>query len=140
MSVLLVNRRAKFDYEVLETYQAGLALSGRMVKLIRAKKVNLQGKYVVYQGGNLQIIGFGNEELTENVSLLLNRREVQEIRHKLEEKRITAVVLNIKQVGRWLKAEIGVVKGRKNYNKKQYKQDKDIARELDREAKMQNLR
>jgi SsrA-binding protein len=140
MSILLVNRRAKFDYEILETYQAGLSLSGKMVKLVRDKKVSLQGKYIVFQNNALQIIGFGNEELTENVSLLLNKREVKEIREKLQEKRITGVVLNVKQVGRWLKAEIAIVKGRKNYNKKQYIQGRDLDRELGREAKRQGFR
>lgn len=76
-NILLLNKKARFDYQILETFQAGMVLNGVMVKMITAKKVNLLGKFVVYQQKQLQIIGFGNEKVTENVPLLLKKKSLQ---------------------------------------------------------------
>ncbi|MGL4758622.1 MAG: SsrA-binding protein, partial [Patescibacteria group bacterium] len=57
MSVLIINKRAKFEYHILESYQAGLVLSGELVKAIKEKRVNLTSAYVTYHRGGLTIIG-----------------------------------------------------------------------------------
>jgi len=136
MPVLITNKRAGFDYHILETFQAGLSLSGKMVKLIRAKKVTLDGKFVIYQKKQLQIIGFGNNEVQENVALLLKKREVEEIRKQLQTKGLTCVIVNIKTVGRWLKGEIAISKGKKNFDKRDAIKKRDIDREVQRELKI----
>jgi SsrA-binding protein len=134
-NILLLNKKARFDYQILETFQAGMALDGVMVKMITAKKVNLLGKFVVYQQKQLQIIGFGNEKMTENVPLLLKKKELTNIRKGLSIKGMSCVPLSIKRVGRWLKVEIATVKGLKIHNKKDILKNRDIQREQDRESK-----
>jgi SsrA-binding protein len=126
---LATNKKAHFDYHILESFQAGLSLSGKMVKQLRARRVNITGKYIIYQKGQLQIIDFGNDQLRENVVLLLSTKEVGEIRSKLAEKGVSCVVLNIKTVGRWIKAEIAIVKGKKNFDKREDIKKRDLDRD-----------
>lgn len=130
--ILASNPKIKFDYEVLETYQAGLGLSGAMVKLLRARRINIQGKYVVYQQNQLQIIGFGNESLQENVPLLLKEREKNKIVEQIGQKGISCVLLQIHTQKRWIKAQIAVARGKKNYDKKQVLKERDIERDIRR--------
>jgi SsrA-binding protein len=127
--ILTTNKKAHFDYFVIESYQAGLNLSGQMTKAIRNNRVNISGKFIVSQGGQLEILGFGNEKVTENVVLLLNKKEKNEIVGRLTEKGISCVILNLKTVGRWIKAEIGLVKGKKNFDKRETIKKRDLDRE-----------
>jgi SsrA-binding protein len=141
--ILAINKRAKFDYEILETYQAGMSLSGTMTKLIRSNRVNPQGKFIVHQNGQLQIIGITVESINingrnlqnyaENITLLLKSREKKEIMGKLSQQGLTCVILNFKSIGRWIKAEIAIVKGKKDYDKRDSLKKADIARESRRE-------
>jgi SsrA-binding protein len=127
--ILTTNKKAHFDYFVIESYQAGLNLSGQMTKAIRNNRVNIAGKFIVSQGGQLEILGLGNEKVTENVVLLLNKKEKNEIAGRLTEKGISCVILNLKTVGRWIKAEIGLVKGKKNFDKRETIKKRDLDRE-----------
>jgi len=126
---LLVNKKAHFDYQIIEEFRAGMALSGGMVKLIRSKKVVLNGKFVVFQKGVLQILGLGNEEISHNVPLLLAKKEIKEIVKSLQVAGLTCVILNIHTHKRWLKAQIAVVKGKKNYDKRETIKERDLERE-----------
>jgi SsrA-binding protein len=135
MAVIAINKKAGFEYKVLESFQAGLSLSGPMVKAIRAHRVTITGLFVVYQGGQLQIVGFGNESLRENVKLLLNPKEINEIAGKIREKGLTCVPLNIKTVGRWIKCEIAIVKGKNTGDKRETIKNREIDREVNREFK-----
>jgi SsrA-binding protein len=135
MAILSNNKKAKFDYHILESFQAGLSLSGKMVKEVRNRRVNCEGLFVVAQNNRLEIINFGNEKIRENVPLLLKKREIDKIQGKIQEKGITAAVLNLKTVGRWIKAEIGIVKGKKKYDKREDLKKKTIQREMEREIK-----
>ncbi len=132
MAVILTNKKVRFDYHILESYQAGLSLSGAMVKLVRSGRVQIVGNYVINQKGELFIIGFGNDSLRENIKLLLKKKEVGEIRGKILEKGLSCTVLNIKTVGRWLKAEIAIVKGKKNFDKRETIKKRDLDREESR--------
>ncbi len=137
--ILAVNKRANFDYHILHTYQAGLSLSGTMTKLIRNNRVNPQGKFIVIQNNQLQIIGITVESINingrniqsynENVTLLLKKREKNEIVGRLSERGLTCVILNFKSIGRWIKAEIAIVKGKKNYDKRGSLKKADLDRE-----------
>jgi SsrA-binding protein len=133
MAVIITNKRAKFDYTILESYQAGLSLPSRLVKLIRSKKIVLEGKYIIPQKGQLVLLDFGNEEIRENIPLLLNKKEIAEITEKLETKGISCIPLNIKTVGRWLKSEIALVKGKKAKDKRRTIKDRDLDRDMGRE-------
>jgi SsrA-binding protein len=127
--IIATNKKAHFDYFVIESYQAGLNLSGQMTKAIRNNRVNIAGKFIVAQGGQLEILGLGNEKVTENVVLLLNKKEKNEIAGRLTEKGISCVILNLKTVGRWIKAEIALVKGKKNFDKRETIKKRDLDRE-----------
>ena len=130
--IITTNKKARFDYEILDTYQAGLSLSGTMVKLIRNKQVNIQGKFIVYQKQRLEILGMGNEKMIENIPLLLKQKEVNKISGQISEKGISCVILNLKIVGRWLKADIAVVKGKKEYDKRETIKKRDMDRDYRR--------
>lgn len=136
MAILLINKKARFDFHVLESYQAGLALESSMVKLIRGGRVTLQGVYIVRQNNRLEMIGLGNESLRQNVPLLLKQQEVNEIQGHLSTKGVTCIPLNIKTVGRWIKAEIAVVKGKKTHDKRETLKQRDLDREIRRSYKI----
>jgi SsrA-binding protein len=127
--ILATNKRASFDYEILEKFTAGLSLSGAMVKQIRANRVNMQGKFIVYQNSQLEILGFGNDKVTQNIPLLLNKKEIKRIAGQLTEKGTTCILLNLKNVGRWLKADVAIVKGKKNYDKRETIKQRDLDRQ-----------
>jgi SsrA-binding protein len=133
MPVLITNKKAHFDYQILEEFRAGLGLSSKMVKLIRARKIVLSGKFVVFQKDQLQILGLGVESYAENVPLLVTAKELSKIKEELSQKGLTCVVLNFHTSGRWLKAQIAVVKGKKNYDKRKTLKERDLDRENRRE-------
>lgn len=132
MSVLAINRKARFEYEILESYQAGLVLSGKMTKAIRAKKVKPEGLFVVHQNNRLEIIGLKAPGLEENAPLLLKKKEMHEIMGRVQEKGLTCMVLNIKTVGRWIKAEIGLARGKTKRDKRETLKKRDLDREMAR--------
>jgi SsrA-binding protein len=131
--ILITNKKANFDFETLQNFQAGLSLSGGMVKEIREKKVHLQGKYIVWQSHQLQVIGFGNDKINQNVTLLLSKKEIKKIVGQLSTKGVSCILLNLKKVGRWLKADIALVKGKKEYDKRETIKKRDLDREARRD-------
>ena len=131
MSVLILNKRARYEYHLLESYQAGLVLSGELVKAIRERRVTLRSAYVAGGPKGLTIIGLKLGDTDYTVPLLLQQKEVDEIKGAITEKNITCVPVNIKRVGRWFKAEIAIAKGKKDYDKRETIK----ARDLDREAR-----
>jgi SsrA-binding protein len=133
MPVLINNKKAGFEYTILETYQAGLSLSSKMVKQVRSRRVTIEGKYVIFQQDKLMILDFGNDGLRENVPLLLKKKEIDEISGLLTTKGYTCILLNVKTIGRWIKSEIAIVKGKKNFDKKSAIKSRDIDRDLKRE-------
>jgi len=132
MAILITNKRAKFDYSVLESYQAGLSLSSKMVKLIRNRKITLEGKYIIPQRGKLMILDIGTEDYSDNIGLLVNKKEYEQIVSQLQTKGVSCIPLNIKTVGRWLKSEIALVKGKKTKDKRRTIKERDLDRELGR--------
>jgi len=132
MPILLTNRKATFDYEILSKFTAGMSLSGGMVKLMRGKEINITGKFIIFQNGQLQIIGLGSEKFTENIPLLMNTNEIAKIRSQIEQKGVSCILLNIQAVKRWLKAEIAIVRGKKNFQKKDTIKKRDLDREEQR--------
>lgn len=129
MPQILVNKKAHFEYQIIQEFRAGMSLSGGMVKMIRAKKVVLNGKFVVFQKGVLQILGLGNEEISHNIPLLLAKKEIKEIVKNLHIAGLTCIILNIHTHKRWLKAQIAIVRGKKNYDKRETIKKRDLDRE-----------
>ena len=137
MSVLAFNKKANFEYHIIDKYVAGLSLSSPLVKLLRAKTINLQGVYITYQTPlkSLQLINLDGSMINSNSSLLLNQKEVQEIIKSLQIKGNTCIPLKIFTQKRWIKAEIAVVKGKKLWDKRETIKKRDLDRE-ERKAKI----
>ena len=140
MKVLAVNRRARFEYELLERFTAGIALTGSEVKSLRAGSVNLQDGHVVFEGGQGYLVGvhispyhnagYAQHDPIRRRKLLLHARELHRLVGKVTEKGLTVVPLAIGLEGNWIKVELGLGRGKKLHDKRETIRQ----RELDREA------
>ncbi len=140
MKVLASNRRARFEYELLERFTAGLALTGSEVKAIRAGHVNLQDGHVAFDRGEAFLVnvhvspydhaGYANHDPLRRRKLLLHARELRRLLGKVTEKGLTIVPLAIGAEGNWIKVELALAKGKKLHDKRETIK----RRTLDREA------
>lgn len=142
MPTYIDNRKAYFDYEVLETIEAGIELFGYEVKSIKAKQGNLQGAYVLIRGGEAYLAKafvppFQEKNTpaydTERVRrLLLNKQEIKRLAEI--DKKLTIVPISMYSKGKNIKVEIAIVRGKKKYDKresiKKRETDRDIRRTL----------
>lgn len=139
---ILVNRRARHNYHILETIEAGIALRGTEVKSIRARKVSLAEAYAQvvddevyllqmhispYEQGNR----FNHEPLRRR-KLLLRRRQIKHLRQETQEKGLTLIPLSLYFRGRHLKVEIGLAKGKRLHDKRTDMAKRDADREMER--------
>lgn len=140
----IVNRRASFDYEFLETFTAGIVLVGTEIKSVRAGKASLVDAYCYFDlRGQLWVKGmniaqyfwgsWGQHEPVRDRKLLLQKRELRHLRQSVKEKGLTivAVKMYIAENG-YAKLVIALAKGKKEYDKRQTIKEKDIRREMDR--------
>jgi SsrA-binding protein len=137
---LAANRRARHDFEILETFEAGLVLSGTEVKAARSGKVQLKDSYVDFQNGQAFLVGVhispyshGNRENHEPERprrLLLKRREIDKLFGRTLLRGLTVVPLSVYLKGNWIKVEVALAQGKKLYDKRASERKK----ELDREA------
>ncbi len=140
MKILAANRRARFEFELLERLVAGLALTGSEVKSLRDGKVSLQDGFVAFEGGeaflaNVHIAqyenaGYAGHDPMRRRKLLLHSREIKRLAAKVVERGLTVVPLAIGVEGNWIKIEIALAKGKKLHDKR----DAIKQRTLDREA------
>ena len=142
---IATNRKARHEYHILDKYEAGVALKGSEVKSIREGKVSIKESYVRFLGNELYIIGMhiaeyknkGYEDI-QNVrdrKLLLHRRELSKLKSKVDEKGVTMVPLNIYLKKNLIKIEFGLAKGKKLWDKRKDKMDKEVKRSIDRTMK-----
>lgn len=141
--VEIKNKRAKFEFEFIETFDAGLQLFGSEIKSIRNSKANITDGYCFVSNSevfakNIHIAeyekgGYANHEPNRDRKLLLTKHEISRIAKKLKDKGITLVPvkLYISEKG-WAKLQIALAKGKKLYDKRESIKDKDIKRDLDR--------
>ncbi|MBI4736423.1 MAG: SsrA-binding protein SmpB [candidate division NC10 bacterium] len=134
------NRKARYDYHIEETYETGIALLGSEVKSIRQGRANLRDSYAAFERGELflhnchispyaQASRFNPEPLRPR-KLLLRRQEIERLRGKVEEKGLTLVPLSLYLKGRYVKVELALARGKKQYDRRE-----DIKRrEADREV------
>lgn len=132
------NRRAHYQYELLKSYEAGLALEGREVKAIKQGKANLQDAYCRFQQGELWMVNLHISSYQPRMQdydplrprkLLLRRQELQQLKRKKEEKGLTLIPLRLFLSPRgWVKAEVVLAKGKKLYQKKQAIKERDLTR------------
>lgn len=144
MPILALNKRALYDYEILETWTAGLILTGAEVKSARQGEVSLKGAYVTFQGGEAWVIGahispykkaglIKNYEPTQRRKLLLRQTELERIFGLKTQKGLTVVPLKLYTKNHRIKLEIGLGRGRKKADKREVIKKRDIEREMRRE-------
>jgi SsrA-binding protein len=141
--VLAQNRKASHDYEMLETFEAGLVLRGTEVKSIRAGKVQLKDSYVEVRNGEAWLVGahispytHGNRENPDPErprKLLLSRRQIDKLFGRTQLKGQTVIPLTVLLRGSWIKVVIALAQGKKLYDKRAAEKEKTQRREM-REA------
>ncbi|MDO8513538.1 MAG: SsrA-binding protein SmpB [bacterium] len=132
------NRKARFDYDILETLEAGIVLIGEEVKAIRAGKVNLAGSYgkILAIGGKPEVwlvganIATAEGDPSRSRKLLLNRREVDNLIGRAQEKGLTILPLKMYLKRGYIKLELGIGRGRKKYDKRERIKEREVSKEL----------
>jgi SsrA-binding protein len=140
VKVLVSNRRARFEYELLERFTAGLILTGSEVKSVRAGHVKLQDGWVAFEAGEAFLAdvnispysnaGYANHEPARRRKLLLHKRDIERLAGKVAEKGLTVIPLVVGLEDNWIKVELALAKGKKLYDKRETIK----RRTLDREA------
>lgn len=142
---ILKNKKARFEYEILDTYEAGIVLKGTEVKSIRQKKVNIQESYARIYKGEVYLVGmnislyemgnyFNHEPLRER-KLLLHKYEIKKLIGKLNERGYTLVPLRMYIKNGKVKLELGLARGKNTHDKRRTIQDRDMKRDMQREIK-----
>lgn len=139
-TLLAKNRRARFDFEILETFQAGLVLLGTEVKAVRQGKIQLKDSYVSVRDGEAWLVGahispyshgnLQNHEPERERKLLLHRREIDKILGRTTLQGLTCVPLAVTLVGHRIKLEIGLARGKKLHDKRESEKKKAVEREI----------
>jgi SsrA-binding protein len=143
LHINIKNRKARFEFEILETFRAGMVLKGSEIKSIRLGKASLQEGYCYIEKGELWIKnmhiaeyeqgGYANHEPRRKRKLLLKKQEIEKLQKKTEEKGLTIVPLRLYISSRgFAKMEVGLAKGKKIYDKRQDIKKKDMKREIER--------
>ncbi|KKP29748.1 MAG: SsrA-binding protein [candidate division TM6 bacterium GW2011_GWF2_30_66] len=144
--LIVKNKKAFFDYEVLDSIEAGIVLSGDEVKSLRAGKVSLVGAFATIHGGEIYMINCNitpyshaydksDEKSTRRRKLLLHRKEIDKLTGDISKKGVTLVVLKLYFKDGKIKAEIGICKHKKAASKKSALKERDIKRETTRELR-----
>lgn len=140
---LILNRKARFNYEIKETWEAGLVLSGAEVKSVRAGKIDLSGAYVVIKNQeafliNASISPYQPQNLTTHYDplrsrkLLLKKREIAYLSQKLKEGGLTLIPLKVYNKNGLLKLEIGLAKRQKKFDKREALKKKESRQKIQR--------
>lgn len=142
MSILIIqeNKKARFDYTIVETFEAGLVLTGSEVKSLRNKDVQLKDSYISFRGDeaflqNAHIAEYKASSYNNHVperlrKLLLNRKELEEIYGALREKGYSCVPLKIYFKNGRAKLEIALVKGKKTHDKREAIKKRDVSDQI----------
>ena len=143
------NKKARFDYFIEDTYEAGLALAGTEVKSLRMGRCNLKESYIGIEKGEVFVYGMHispyekgnlfNKDPLRVMKLLLNRRDIKKLADQSAQKGYTIVPLKVYFKGSLAKMEIGLARGKKLYDKREDIAKKDMRREAEKEFKVKNL-
>ncbi len=139
------NRKARHDYHILQTVEAGIALVGTEVKSLRQGKAQLKDSYAIIEAGELYLYNMHisayeqgniqNHDPTRKRKLLMHKRELKKLYARTAERGLTLVPLKIYFLGKVAKLELAVARGKKAYDKRQAIGERDAKREIDRKLK-----
>jgi SsrA-binding protein len=147
INTVAVNRKARHDYEIIENYEAGIALTGSEIKSVRAGRVNLRGSFARVMGEEVYLYeahispydqAYQQHDPTRPRKLLLHKREIKRLMGLIQQKGLTLVPLRIYIKGRRAKVELGVARGKKLYDKREDLAKRDAQREIERAMKARN--
>ncbi len=146
-TINIKNKRARFDYEILDKYIAGIQLVGTEIKAIREGKASLADSFCEFNDrGELFVVNMYINEYSHGThynhqpkrerKLLLNKKELKKLRREVEKNGMTIVPLRMFITDKgWAKLEIGLARGRKKYDKRHLLKERDIKRQLDQVRK-----
>lgn len=148
VKVVARNRKARHDYEILETVEAGLVLMGSEIKSIRAGRVNIAEGYVQYKNGELWLLNvhiatydeagqWGHEPLRPR-KLLLHRKQIAQFYNRTRERGFTIIPLEIHLRDGRAKIELGLGRGKKKYDKRETLRKEDAKRQVERVLRGRN--
>ena len=145
---LVTNKKAYFDYEVLETYETGIVLQGTEIKSLRSHGASLQEAYIIVDKGELWLIAssiapykfgsFYNHEEKRKRKLLAHKKEIRTIEAAIAQKGLTCMPLSIYIKNGIVKLKIGICRGKKQHDKREKLQERDDKRAMDRMMKSRN--
>lgn len=148
-ATIATNRRARFDYELLETFEAGISLVGSEVKSLRAGRADLKDAYAAVEGHELWLFGVrispydfardGGHEPERTRKLLMHRLEIDRIASKLAEKGLTLIPVRMYFKDGKVKVELGLAKGKAKYDKRETVKRRDADREMERAVRYKSL-
>ncbi len=148
MKALISHKKVKFDYEILNTFEAGIVLSGTEVKSIKKGQGKLEGAHVVVRGNEAFLIGASippfqvantpkTYEPEQTRKLLLKQKELHELASKESQRGLTIVPIKLYNKGRNIKLEIAIVRGKKQHDKRETLKKRDTNRDIERTLKNQ---
>ena len=139
------NRKARFDYEIIDTYEVGIVLTGTEIKSVRNGSANLKDSYAIIKNNELFILNMHishyeegnifNHDETRTRKLLMHKKEILKLRYKIDQQGFTLVPLKLYFKGNKAKLEIGLARGKKNYDKREAIKKKDIERDVAKQLK-----
>ena len=143
------NRKAKYDYEIEDTLEAGIVLTGTEIKSIRNGKANLKDSYAIIKNNEIFLLNMHisnyeqgnifNHDETRTRKLLLHKKEILKLKQRLELSGFTLVPIKLYFKNSKAKILLGVAKGKKNYDKRETIKKRDIERDLKKNLKDKNI-
>jgi len=147
MKIFAENRRAYFNYQILQKFEAGMVLTGQEVKSIKLGRLSLKGSYVVLRGEEPYLIGAIippyqpkntplDYEPERSRKLLLNKKEIKKLIGKIRERGLTLVPLRVYTKNAKIKLEFGIGRGKRKIDKRELIKKRETEREIEREIKL----
>lgn len=141
----ITNRKARYDYEIEDTIEAGIVLKGTEIKSIRNGKAQLKDSYAILKNGEVFLLNMHisvyekgnifNHEETRTRKLLLHKKEILKIRDKITQEGYTLIPMKVYFVKNHAKVLLGIARGKKNYDKRETIKKRDVERELRSQSK-----
>ncbi|MCU0454592.1 MAG: SsrA-binding protein SmpB [Bacteroidetes bacterium] len=143
--VIVSNRKARYDYEILETWEAGLVLTGTEVKSLRAGKANLLDAYALLKGGEVWLLGmhinpyehgsYANHQPDRTRKVLLQTRQILKLQGRVAERGLALIPLSVYFKGPYAKVELALARGKRQYDKRESIKRRDAEREVRQRTK-----